>query len=46
MNKVVKERFDEYPENARIRLEELRNLVFQIASDLELGEVDETLKWG
>ncbi len=44
MNKVVKERFDEYPENARIRLEELRNLVFQIASDLELGEVDETLK--
>ncbi|MDF4952129.1 DUF1801 domain-containing protein, partial [Vibrio parahaemolyticus] len=46
MNKVVKERFDEYPENARIRLEELRNLVFQIASDLELGEVDETLEWG
>ncbi|NNN90759.1 DUF1801 domain-containing protein, partial [Vibrio sp. 2-2(9)] len=44
MNKGVKERFDEYPENARIRLEELRNLVFQIASDLELGEVDETLK--
>lgn len=44
MNKVVKERFDEYPENARVRLEELRNLVFQIASDLELGEVDETLK--
>ncbi|MEH0086366.1 DUF1801 domain-containing protein, partial [Vibrio antiquarius] len=34
MNKVVKERFDEYPENARVRLEELRNLVFQIASDL------------
>ncbi|MFW1141981.1 DUF1801 domain-containing protein, partial [Vibrio parahaemolyticus] len=46
MNKVVKERFDEYPENARIRLEELRNLVFQIASDLDLGEVDESLKWG
>ncbi|MBM5115002.1 DUF1801 domain-containing protein, partial [Vibrio parahaemolyticus] len=46
MNKLVKERFDEYPENARVRLLELRNLVFQIASDLELGEVDETLKWG
>ncbi|EAT13435.1 hypothetical protein [Bermanella marisrubri] len=44
MNKVVKERFEEYPENARIRLEELRNLVFQIASELELGEIDETLK--
>ena len=46
MDKAVKERFDQYPENARIRLEELRNLVFQVASELELGEVDETLKWG
>ncbi|WP_027695626.1 DUF1801 domain-containing protein [Vibrio litoralis] len=46
MNKVVKERFNEYPGNARIRLEELRSLVFQIVSELELGEVDETLKWG
>ncbi|HDV5391064.1 TPA: DUF1801 domain-containing protein [Vibrio cholerae] len=46
MDKVVKDRFDEYPENARVRLEELRNLVFQVASELKLGEVDETLKWG
>ncbi|MDN3617284.1 DUF1801 domain-containing protein [Vibrio gallaecicus] len=46
MNKVVKERFDEYPENVRIRLEELRNLMFQIVSELELGEVEESLKWG
>jgi len=46
MDKVVKDRFDEYPDNARVRLEELRNLVFQVVSELELGEVDETLKWG
>ncbi|HCM0846619.1 TPA: DUF1801 domain-containing protein [Vibrio parahaemolyticus] len=46
MNKVVKARFEEYPENVRLRLEELRNLVFQIASELELGEIDESLKWG
>ncbi|MEZ8583906.1 DUF1801 domain-containing protein [Vibrio cyclitrophicus] len=46
MNKVVKERFDEYPENVRIRIEELRNLMFQIVSELELGEVEESLKWG
>lgn len=46
MDKAVKARFDEYPENARVRLAELRNLVFQIASELELGEVEETLKWG
>ncbi len=46
MDKAVKERFDEYPENARARLRELRDLVFKIASDLELGEVEESLKWG
>ncbi|EIV8646458.1 TPA: DUF1801 domain-containing protein [Vibrio parahaemolyticus] len=46
MDKVVKDRFDEYPDNARVRLEELRNIVFQVASELELGKVDETLKWG
>lgn len=46
MDKVVKERFDEYPENVRIRLEELRNLMFQTVSELELGEVEESLKWG
>jgi len=46
MDKVVKDRFDEYPDNVRVRLEELRNLVFQVAFELELGEVDETLKWG
>ncbi|MBM4846583.1 DUF1801 domain-containing protein [Vibrio parahaemolyticus] len=46
MDKVVKDRFDEYPDNARVRLEELRNLVFKVAFELELGEVDETLKWG
>ncbi|MBF4242963.1 DUF1801 domain-containing protein, partial [Vibrio anguillarum] len=33
-------------ENVRIRLEELRNLVFQIVSELDLGDVDESLKWG
>ncbi|MBF4436373.1 DUF1801 domain-containing protein, partial [Vibrio anguillarum] len=46
MDKVVKDRFDEYPKNVRIRLEELRNLVFQIVSELDLGDVDESLKWG
>jgi len=46
MNKAVKKRFDEYPEIARDRLYELRQLVFQIASELELGSVDESLKWG
>lgn len=46
MNKAVQIRFDEYPENASIRLEELRSLVFRIAAELELGDVQESLKWG
>lgn len=46
MNKEVKNTFDKYPENARAKLFEIRELVFQIASELGLGEVDETLKWG
>lgn len=46
MDRVVKDRFDEYPENARARLEEVRNLVFKVAAELELGDVEESLKWG
>ena len=46
MDKVVRGRFDEYPETARTRLEELRNLVLRVISELELGEVEESLKWG
>ncbi|WP_210473048.1 DUF1801 domain-containing protein [Vibrio crassostreae] len=46
MDKAVKDRFEEYPENARVRLEELRELIFKLSSDLQLGEVEESLKWG
>ena len=45
MDEVVKNRFEEYPEKVRLRLEELRTLILKIASDLELGEVEESLKW-
>ncbi|WP_428034298.1 DUF1801 domain-containing protein [Amphritea sp.] len=46
MDRVVKDRFDKYPESARARLEEVRNLVFKVAAELELGDVEESLKWG
>ncbi len=46
MDKGVNERFEAYPENARIRLQQLRSLVLQIAFELGLGEVEESLKWG
>ncbi|ELA9458277.1 DUF1801 domain-containing protein [Vibrio alginolyticus] len=46
MNHAVKARFDEYPKHVRIRIEELRNVVLTIASELKLGDVEESLKWG
>nr|WP_216599669.1 DUF1801 domain-containing protein [Vibrio sp. 03-59-1] len=46
VDKVVENRFDEYPENVRVRLEELRSLILKLSSDLDLGEVEESLKWG
>ena len=46
MDEVVKNRFEEYPGKVRLRLEELRTLILKLASDLELGEVEESLKWG
>lgn len=46
MDKAVKNRFEEYPENARVRLVELRELILKISLDLQLGVVEESLKWG
>lgn len=46
MDRVVRNCFDAYPDNARIRLEELRSLILNVASELALGKVEESLKWG
>ncbi|WKY56792.1 DUF1801 domain-containing protein [Vibrio sp. SNU_ST1] len=46
MDKEIKTHFDEYPGDVRVRLEELRSLIFELSSDLGLGEVEESLKWG
>ncbi len=46
MDKAVKNHFEECPENARVRLVELRELILKLSLDLQLGEVEESLKWG
>ena len=46
MIKEVKDRFDEYPDIARVRLSQVREWVFDIVTDLALGKVEESLKWG
>ncbi|KZN45424.1 DUF1801 domain-containing protein [Pseudoalteromonas luteoviolacea] len=46
MDKAVKACWQQYPEHVRARLELLRGLVFQVANELDLGDVEESLKWG
>ncbi|MDV7104620.1 DUF1801 domain-containing protein [Vibrio sp. TH_r3] len=46
MDKLVKNRFEQYPDDVRIRLEELRLLIFKLCSDLRLNDIEESLKWG
>ena len=43
----IKEVFAKYPEHARFKLEQLRTLIFEVASGLEdIESIEETLKWG
>ena len=46
MDKAIKTHFDGYPDDVRVRLEELRSLIFELSSGLDLGEIEESLKWG
>lgn len=45
MDRAIANKFNDYPEAARLRLLELRSLILKLAEDLELGKVEETLKW-
>ena len=39
--------FDAYPDNIRVRLMRLRQLIFDTAKDIDnVGSLEETLKWG
>ncbi len=46
MNKEVEKRFNDYPDEVRPKLLNLRTLILRTASELDLGEVEESLKWG
>lgn len=45
-NPSVAEVFKKYPPDMRKRLLFLRTLVLQTAAELQLGEIEETLRWG
>ncbi|MFT5112771.1 MAG: hypothetical protein ACI8P9_002099 [Parasphingorhabdus sp.] len=46
MEPQVKDAFDSYPEDARVLLTEIRQLIFDVAEDENIAEIQETLKWG
>ena len=45
-NPAVADVFNNYPPEMRKKLLFLRALIFETAADLDVGEVEETLKWG
>lgn len=46
-NPEVKEKFKNYPPNARKQLKALRKLIFKTVEEIEsITEIEETLKWG
>ena len=46
MNAEVQEKFDAYPGHIKPLILQLRDIVFSVAEDFELGDINETLKWG
>jgi hypothetical protein len=46
MEKDVQDKFAGYPEDVRSSLHRLRKLIMQVARELDLGDIAESLKWG
>ncbi|WP_286272978.1 DUF1801 domain-containing protein [Thalassotalea hakodatensis] len=46
MEQKVKDKFDWYPDDIYTLLIEVRTMILQLASTLDLEEVTESLKWG
>lgn len=46
-NPKVRSKFQTYPKEIRARIEYLRQLIIETATEIEhIGEIEETLKWG
>jgi len=46
MDFSVKQKFETYPDNISILLQNIRNLIFNVAKQDEISDITETLKWG
>ncbi len=46
MNSTIDNKILAYPDAARTKFHEIRSLIFEVAQSNELGDIEETLKWG
>lgn len=46
MDANVKQKFTAYPDNIALLLHDIRNLIFEVATQDGITEIEETLKWG
>ncbi|MEM8860848.1 MAG: DUF1801 domain-containing protein [Chloroflexota bacterium] len=46
METFVLEKFNSYPAEARAKLFEIREAIFELGQSEKIGEITETLKWG
>ncbi|MGB1291574.1 MAG: DUF1801 domain-containing protein [Pseudoalteromonas sp.] len=46
MDENVKQKFTTYPDNIAVLLHDIRNLIFGVAAQDGITELEETLKWG
>lgn len=47
MNVSVKEKFNSYPDHIKPMMEELRELIYEVAEETDgIGHIEEALKWG
>lgn len=46
MTDAVKHKFDSYPDDIRLKMNELRSLIYEVAESTDgVGKIEETLKW-
>lgn len=44
-NKDIENKFESYPPSIKIKLQELRQLIFNVAKKNDINDLEETLKW-
>ena len=42
----IQNKLQDYPENAQLALNRLKDLIYQAAKELDIDDIEESLKWG